>query len=464
MKKRTKNIVALILLIFFVFTTLMTILPFYFADAEEKDYIKIYLNEDEIKADVAPFISNDRVLVPVRMIFESLDAEVEWKSKQKKVIINSEDKEFVFTINSDVAYINDKKYILDVRAQIVNDRTFIPLRFLAENLDMNVEWSDKERCVFISDKVKINYINLKEVELEEDIITAYLDGNEEVEYEKMILDNPKRLVIDILNCVNNSKAADYEETEYYNAFRFAQFSTDPMITRMVVELNEEYAYKIATTENKLKILFNTKTGNNDSDEEDVKNTKLKTVVIDAGHGGKDPGALGLDENEKIILMEKDVNLKIALKVYNLLKKEDLNVYITRKKDEFLELSEIVAFANSKEADLLVSIHNNAAENPETYGTMTMYAYDDVKEGHDMSGKELATIIQKHMVKATKSKNYGPVKNSALYIIRKANMPAVITESLFITNEEDREKLMSDDYIEEIAVAIYKGIMEAVKLL
>ena len=71
------------------------------------------------------------------------------------------------------------------------------------------------------------------------------------------------------------------------------------------------------------------------------------------------------------------------------------------------------------------------------GTMTMYAYDEPKENHTLSGKEFATIMQKHLVKATKAYDFGPTKNSSLYVVRKTNMPAVITEALFVTNKDDR---------------------------
>lgn len=483
MKNRKKNILALILLIFFLINIIAVVAPVFFARAA--DEIKIYLNEKELKADVNPFISNSRVLVPIRMIFEAMDAEVLWDAKESKVTIKSTDKEFVFTIDSNIVYINDKKHTLDVKAMILFDRTFIPLRFLAENIDMSVEWSDEERSVYIKDKDEEKaaekdegkkeetkndnndskndeYINLVGISLSKAEIAAEFD-KAEIEYKKILLEEPERLVIDISNCVNNSNSVKYEETEYYSGFRFAQFSTEPMITRIVIELSE-YDYEIEVDENELSIIFgDEKEAEEDEEEEKKHNDKLKTVVLDAGHGGKDPGALGY-EGDEIVLNEKDVNLDIAMKVYKMLKKEDINVYITREEDKFLELSEIVEFANSKKADLFVSIHNNASENTAASGTMTMYAYDKAKEGHSLSGKEFGKIMQKHLVKATKGKDFGPVKNSSLYVVRNTTMPAVITESLFITNEKDREKLLDKDYINEIATAIYKGIMEALEVI
>lgn len=241
-----------------------------------------------------------------------------------------------------------------------------------------------------------------------------------------------------------------------------------MTARMVIELSK-YEYKVEFKENILTVDFSKKMDEDIDIEEDIvykeekKNPKYKTVVIDAGHGGSDPGAVGKEGNE-ILILEKDPNLEIALKVYSLLKKEEVNVYLTRSKDVFLELSEIASFANSKEADLFVSIHNNASENTSVSGTMTMYAYDTPKENHTLSGKEFATIMQKHLVKATKAYDFGPTKNSSLYVIRKTSMPAVITESLFVTNKDDRTKLLDKAYIDAIAKSIYKGIMEALEVI
>ncbi len=466
MKKNKKNIVAMVLLIFFVINILILIVPALFVRADAP--VKIFMNKKELKSDADPFISNDRVLVPVRMVFESMDAKVTWDGKERKATVVSNDTKFIFTIDSNIVIVNDKKIEIDVNAHIVNDRTFIPLRFFAENINMDVLWDGDKREVHINDKKPVKeekgYVNLTGVDTSKETVIIETDSDE-IKYKYFLLEDPLRLVIDIENCVNTIGNKTYRGTEYYTNIRHAQNSVEPMITRVVVELIENVKYTISSEKGNLEISFGEEKEESEKKEEDTNITskERKTVVLDAGHGGKDPGALGM-EGKKIVLNEKDVNLDIAMRVYNLLKKEDVNVYITRKEDVFLELTEIVEFAEEKKADLFVSIHNNASENVSTNGTMTMYAYDEAKEGMKMSGKELASIIQKHMVKATKGYNFGPVKNSALFVVRKTSMPAVITESLFITNEKDRMKLMDEEYKEEIAKSIAKGIMEAVEKL
>lgn len=468
MKK--KNFIALLLVIFFLINIIAILIPVFVRADEE---IKIYYNDKRITSDVSPVIFNDRVLVPVRMIFEAIDAKVSWDGLNKKVTIVNKNDTFKFTINSDIAYINNKKFQLDTSAKLISDRTFIPLRFLAENSGIEVKWSDKERSVYLyKEEVKeetdteYNYI----IDADADDSSVFFTfKNDDITYDKMILEDPVRLVIDIKNCIKDVNKEFKIESDYYTALRYSQFSNEPMVSRIVVELSDETLYEIDKEDNKLKIdFFFEDEEKEDEKDEEIKyedpefNKKYKTVVIDAGHGGSDPGALGMD-GKKIVLKEKDVNLSIALKVYNKLKKEKVNVYMTRSTDEFLELNEIVEFANSKNADLLVSCHNNAAENPDLSGTMVMYAYDEPKDGHELSGYDVAKTVQKHLVKATKGYDFGPRKNSALLIIRKAKMPAIITESLFVTNKKDLEKLMDEKYIEAIADAIYKGICEVLEL-
>ncbi len=472
-----KNFIALLLLLFFAFNILALILPMM---VHGEDNITIMFDNKELTSDVSPVIYNDRVLVPVRMIFEEMGADVGWEAKERRVTIQNGKDTFIFHIDSPVVFVNNERHQLDTRALIISDRTFIPLRFLAEKSGMKVEWKDKTRTVVIDsgkssgttdekedgktstdkeDLSKYNYLTSAKLEDSSAIINF---KTSDIEYKSFTLTSPSRLVIDIEECIKGYTTKDpTPDSDYFTTFRCAQFSNDPMVTRLVFELEDKVTYNIDVEKTTLTVEF-FREDEKIVYKEPKHNSKYKTVVIDAGHGGKDPGAVGT-ENGVIVLKEKDVNLKIALKVYAKLKNEKVNVYMTRSVDKYLELSEIVEFANNKKADLLVSVHNNASENTDTSGTMTMYAYDTVKTGYKISGKTVAQTIQKYLVKATKGKDYGARQNSALYILRKANMPAVITESLFVTNKSDRAKLKNETYINNIADAIYKGICDVMDL-
>ena len=109
--------------------------------------IKLYINNREVKCDVAPMIVNDRTLVPARVVFENLKAEVDWDATSRRVFITSGDKSIVFKIGSTQAVINDNPVAMDCAPLIVDDRTMVPIRFVSENLGYTVNWDGTAKKV-----------------------------------------------------------------------------------------------------------------------------------------------------------------------------------------------------------------------------------------------------------------------------------------------------------------------------
>jgi len=169
------------------------------------------------------------------------------------------------------------------------------------------------------------------------------------------------------------------------------------------------------------------------------------VCIDPGHGGKDPGAVGPNG-----LKEAHVNLAVALKVAEKLRKAGVEVKLTRTSDVFIDLQPRCDIANSFGADYFVSIHCNSAGTPEAKGTET-YCY---KFGGQ--GEVLAKAIQAELIATTGRANRG-VKTANYYVLRRTKMPAVLTELAFISNPEEEHLLGSPDYQEKCATAIARGI-------
>lgn len=114
-----------------------------------KDIIKVLVNGRTIAFDVSPVMSNNRTLVPARYIFEALKAEVLWEEASKKVTIKGEDKEVTLSINNTTAYVNNVAIELDAAPTIINGRTLIPLRFVAENFNSEVMWDKDTQTVSI---------------------------------------------------------------------------------------------------------------------------------------------------------------------------------------------------------------------------------------------------------------------------------------------------------------------------
>lgn len=189
----------------------------------------------------------------------------------------------------------------------------------------------------------------------------------------------------------------------------------------------------------------------------VKNPKEvydKVLLLDAGHGGKDPGTSGNG------MQEKNLNLTIAQKIAQKLQGSGIKVYMTRDRDVYPENSTRAQTANDI-ADLMVSIHMNSG--PETAnGTETLYQVHANDNGARLTSKQLAEILQGKVVSATGNTNRGAKLWTDVLILNRTTVPAVIVEVIFITNTGDALKISNPAYQDQVAQAIADGIQEAVK--
>ncbi|MBQ3180006.1 MAG: N-acetylmuramoyl-L-alanine amidase [Firmicutes bacterium] len=174
---------------------------------------------------------------------------------------------------------------------------------------------------------------------------------------------------------------------------------------------------------------------------------LRRVVIDAGHGGSDPGTNGGGYEEKT------VTLAVSLLVQDRLEDAGYEVVMSRTEDEYPELLERAALTVDYDAPVFVSIHCNAAENiPGANGIETYAAPGDADDA------ELAGCIQTALITATEARDRG-VKTSSLVVLTKNAAPACLVEIGFMTNEAECARIVSEDYQEVLAEAICAGIEE-----
>lgn len=168
------------------------------------------------------------------------------------------------------------------------------------------------------------------------------------------------------------------------------------------------------------------------------------IVIDPGHGGKDPGATGSSG-----AFEKEYNLAMAQRVYQLLKQDPMfEVKMTREDDHFVELEERAAIANEWNADALISIHGNTYEDPAVSGTETLYYHNE--------SIPLARTLQKEITAVLGLRDRG-IKQQQLVILSRSEVPAVIVEMGYLTNPGEEELLLSSDGQALGATAIYEGL-------
>ena len=220
--------------------------------------------------------------------------------------------------------------------------------------------------------------------------------------------------------------------------------------------------------------------------------KIKVVVIDPGHGGKDPGAVGATG-----YYEKKANLKIALYLKEYLEKElGLTVIMTRSGDTYLDLKKRTAVANDKGADLFISIHNNASTSRSPYGISTYYlAVTSDKKALTVAAREndttieelseldyiltdlvvsakrnesslLAKFVQEGMVNSVK-KGYDTINSIGVcqgpfWVLVGAQMPSILVECSYISNRREEKRLMTDDYLKSLARGIFNGVQRYIR--
>ena len=174
-----------------------------------------------------------------------------------------------------------------------------------------------------------------------------------------------------------------------------------------------------------------------------------SVVIDPGHGGKDPGAIGIGG-----VFEKTVTISIAQMVYlKALEIPQLRVSLSRRNDEHVPPAERVLAANQSGAEAYISIHANAFSEASVSGIETLV---HETEGRRSASYHLAQILQQHLVSQTEARDRG-VRQAPLFI-RRANMPAALIEVGFLTNRVEARQLQSPSYQDRIADAILTAIL------
>lgn len=173
------------------------------------------------------------------------------------------------------------------------------------------------------------------------------------------------------------------------------------------------------------------------------------IIIDPGHGGHDSGTVGIGG-----VQEKDIILPISLDVAEILRKQGIEIIMTRDTDTFISLEGRTDMANDLNADLFVSIHANAINlsRPDVNGLETYY-YE--------SGRRLAEIIHWSILNGVNIDDRG-IRRARFYVLRHSVMPAVLVEVGFLTGEEDASRLKDPDHRRQMAEAIARGVIEYIK--
>ncbi|WP_025333058.1 N-acetylmuramoyl-L-alanine amidase family protein [Paenibacillus sabinae] len=430
--------------------------------------IRLYLDNQLLQPEVPPRLVGNTTMVPLRVVSEELGAKVSWNQADKQITVKKDELVLQLYINKTKAFVNGDSYLLETAPLLVKGNTLIPVRFVSENLGLKVIWDKSTRSVSLIDTGEVavseslpdkasspspaddgitgNLPVVHRIERSEDGLKIAAEGGS-IKPEVSGLSDPERLVIDIPgatldqmmngeNMVQNGEIP--VEDSYINKIRYNLFQGNPSGVRITVDLKQKVQYNLLEIQELGEWTLQLSpmdTG-----------TKQYRVVLDAGHGGTDPGNTSVGGR-----FEKEFNLDIVLKLAKVLEEDpNISVFLTRQDDTAVKRADRATFANNLKADIFISIHGNSYTRQSASGTETYYTRDD--------SKELADVLHRHIVPATGFIDR-KVRNSNFQVTRETVMPAVLCEIGFMSNPQEEQVMWDEQFQLRVAEAIAAGIKE-----
>jgi len=441
------------------------------------------VNGHEVVMDVPPLIKEGRTLVPLRFIGESLGTNVGWEPDSKTVLINKfyplmidgntvdREKYKVFKIQEELylpyypleSYFGSGKQepaeetIKNLKLRKLDTGWMIPLYLFKEHYRVPVDI--KEQGIFIGTTANKDEVEDEEHSNDKSASSGlrgiiFEDGeiiletsNREDTPKSFTMTGPNRLVIDLPNStlskrldenidqvVGMGKLDVALDQDLIREIRYSQFSRDPETVRVVIELSRKVKYTIEPNNDGWTVKLNA-----------LPKKEGFLIVLDAGHGGSDPGAAGTLGNQ-----EKDFTLAVTRLLKEQLEQvKGIQIVETRSGDTYPTLQDRVQIAEDVQADLFLSIHANSFK-PETRGTETYY--------YTEKSKEFATILHKYLIEATGFPDRG-VKKQNFYVIKNTTMPSSLLEIGFLTNKEENQRMLDPVFQRNLAEKLSQAIYE-----
>ena len=476
------------------------------------EFYALVVKNQLINPPLSPIIFNDRALVPVREIFEEVGAEVSYEGESQTVRVVGDGTNVKLRINDNVAYVNGRKTKIpdNVVPKLISKvggetKTMVPVRFISESIGLDVEFDANDGAILIESEGyrladESQLPSYTEPEPQPQIcltdISYDITGDRTAEitvttddvidgYSDFVLSSPERLVLDIYG----AKLSGVPENIAVNSAGISsiRLGDNDERARVVVDLYGLKKYSVSkTSANSIVIGITTNSATtasapaesqpaataapaksaNDMAWENVTreaeakydaySASSKLIVLDAGHGGSDSGAVGsIDGN---IILEKNLTLEITNRVKTVLENAGYVVEMTRTGDTLPSLQERPAQANAQNAAVFVSIHINSVDNaPDANGTEVFYSTQNNDDGYGTTSQRLASNILKRMLYYMNSTSRG-VKVAEHAVTRRCNMPAALAEVGFITNPTEVYNMTTDEYQQKAAQGIAEGIM------
>ncbi|WBW49280.1 N-acetylmuramoyl-L-alanine amidase [Peptoniphilus equinus] len=372
--------------------------------------VTVKVNDSSLNTAYDAYVLGGRTFVPIREISEKLGSTVNWDNATKSATIISGSDEVKLQIGSTVVYVNGQKNTISEDsipqfAQYVKPdyatKTMVPLRFLSEALGYTVSWDQASQTASVD--------QFKTAAIAHDAVAAEKSNNgAATTVDKEVIEPKDSDGYRSLNELKQRERASDKELEV------------PEQTRRTIS-------------------------------ETIEKQGAVTVVVDPGHGGKDPGT----NNDSV--KEKELNLKVAKLLKPKLQSLGYEVLMTRDSDEYLTLLERAEVANENDAEIFVSIHFNYSTNSDASGIETFYADEKTVGIKAHVQKYLADAIQKELIRVTGANNRGVKNGSSYVVLNKTKTVAALTELGFVSNADEARRFEDEAYLNDLATAIANGI-------
>jgi N-acetylmuramoyl-L-alanine amidase len=467
--------------------------------------IKILMDNKPLELDVLSIMEDDQIFIPARNIVDALGGRITWFPTLKLLTINI-DNHIVRLVIDELSLEMDGKIIpLKTPAKIIDNRVMLPLEVIKIITPVEVEWDNQAKTLSIN-TIRPYLLKVRGYS-DSDKTRIVIDLSEKTEFKANKLTNPDKIFIDIMGSILKLEDT-FKEIEVNDGIlktvRTAQFNEE--ITRVVFDLYQEVKYNIFSLTDPDRVVIDIFRSEKKSEpfletlppkpeEKPVPEPRVtgkRVVIIDPGHGGSDPGAIGPTG-----LKESEVTLKVALHLEELLKKAGIPTYLTRDKNDFISLEDRTNFANQKNGFVFVSIHVNSTLNnrstavgTETFVLSSKYIGASAKDVADRENRasrahpevdtdlasiigdleesanikyslDFADIVQKELLKYLKLENRG-VKQAPFVVLKGVNMAAVIVEIAFISNPQEEKLLKNNEFSQKTAQALFDAIIYYIK--
>ena len=265
--------------------------------------------------------------------------------------------------------------------------------------------------------------------------------------------DPERIVVDIPNSLYGAEG--YKEINKGGVLRVraSQFKAEPPASRIVVDTEKEYSYKtIISGDKEYCTVIIEKPKIEIARPAKIKALAGKVIVVDAGHGGQDPGAFGYSGEG---IKEKDLNLAVSLKLAKLLSDAGAVPLLTRDNDVFVSLPDRVELTKKNKPDIFISVHFNLSETRDVSGTETYY--------YNENSRFLAEVIHKNLTFNLKRKD-GGVRKVKFYVVYNNTVPSVLVEPLYLSDRSEEALASNEEWQMYIARILFEGIKQYFEVL